>query len=49
MNTEYAEDQLEDCTFGSHPSVQLGADAGLNDSADDLDSVEWTSGVKWSK
>lgn len=48
MNTEY-EDRFEDCAFGSHPSVQLAADAGLCDAAEDVDSVEWTSGIKWSK
>jgi hypothetical protein len=49
MNTDYSNEQMEDYGFGSHPSVQLAADAGLYDAAEELDSVEWTSGVKWTK
>lgn len=49
MNTEYSNEQMEDYGFGSHPSVQLAEDAGLYDGAEEIDSVEWTSGVKWTK
>ena len=47
MNTEYGIDQMEDYEFGSHPSVQLAEDAGID--PEPVDSVEWTSGIKWTK
>jgi hypothetical protein len=49
MNTENSSEQMEDYGSGSHPSVQLAADAGLYDAEEDLDTVEWTSGTKWTK